>query len=77
MRINFSLTPLELVQPWGTPDGRQSLHWFGLTDGRYWIDVGDGALFEYTAEVQEQFGVFRYTEYQVARLHEDLLAIIP
>jgi hypothetical protein len=76
MHINFSLTPLELVQPWGNPDN-QSLHWFGLTDGQYWIDVGSDALFEYATAVQERFGFPRYCDYQVSRLHEDLLDMVP
>lgn len=76
MHINFSLTPLELVQPWGNPD-RQSLHWFGLTDGQYWIEVGTAVLFEYSTAVQERFGTPRYCDYQVSRLHEDLLEMVP
>jgi hypothetical protein len=76
MHINFSLTPLELVQPWGNPD-RQSLHWFGLTHGQYWIEVGTAVLFEYSTAVQERFGTPRYCDYQVSRLHEDLLEMVP
>jgi Family of unknown function (DUF5984) len=34
--FNFELAPLERVQPWGKA-GQQNLHWFGLTDGQYWI----------------------------------------
>ncbi len=34
------------VLPWGNP-GELSLHWFGLTDGKYWIQAGDDALLEY------------------------------
>ncbi|MBL8810383.1 MAG: hypothetical protein JNM43_09435 [Planctomycetaceae bacterium] len=76
MQINFSLTPLEFVQPWGGTD-RPSHHWFGLTDGQYWIDVGTASLFEYSTAVQERFGTPRYCQYQVSRLHEDLLEIVP
>ncbi len=76
MHINFSLTPLELVQPWGNPDC-PSLHWFGLTDGQYWIDAGNVNLFEYSTAVQKPLGFPRYCDYQVSRLHEDLLTILP
>ena len=45
MLIDFTLLPLAMVQPWGRPDNL-SLHWFGLTDGQYWIEVGENKLFE-------------------------------
>ncbi len=75
MLINFELNPLGKVIPWGEP-GSQSLHWFGLTDGRYWITAGSDTLFEYSEQVRH--GDFdRYCEYQVARFLEDITEMIP
>jgi hypothetical protein len=47
-----------------------------LTDGRYWIEVGENKLFEYS-EWAQTAGAGRYCEYQVVRLHEDLLQMLP
>lgn len=70
MLFNFTLVSLEEIEPWGS-DGNLSLHWFGLTDGHYWIEVGASKLLEYSRTAQEQ-GVSRFCEYQVARLYEDV-----
>ena len=75
MFINFALAPLEDVPPWGEP-GSYRLHWFGLTYGEYWIQAGDAALFEYTAHARKA-GTRRYCDYQVVRLYEDLLEMLP
>jgi hypothetical protein len=45
------------------------MHWFGLTDGRYWIDTGDREIFR-TANGE-------YVDYYVVRLWEDVLEILP
>jgi hypothetical protein len=68
MLFNFSLKPLAEVTPWG---GREAptLHWFGLTEGAYWIEAGAVRIFEYSAAA----GGGR-CDYHVARLHEDVLA---
>lgn len=76
MLFNFTLTPIEQIQPWGKP-GDQRLHWFGLTDGQYWIQAGDAVLFEYSEHVRSKPGATRYCDYQVVRLHEDLLQMLP
>jgi len=70
--FEFELQPLRDVQPWGGSDA-PNLHWFGLTDGRYWIKAGEHTLFEYTSCVQERYGVSRFCDYQVARLYEDVI----
>lgn len=75
MLINFTLAPIESIAPWGEP-GNQSLHWFGLTYGEYWIHAGEAALFEYSDYAQSA-GMNRYCDYQVVRLHEDLLDMLP
>jgi len=74
MLINFQLTPLKDVIPWGAPNN-QSLSWFGLTDGQYWISVGETSLFEYSEHAR--VGTRRYCDYQVIRLLEDILDMLP
>jgi len=73
--FNFELTPLASVHPWGEP-GQHQLHWFGLTDGEYWIQAGPATLLEYS-ELARTHGAPRYCSYQVARLYEDLMDMIP
>ncbi|HEY8100086.1 MAG TPA: DUF5984 family protein [Burkholderiaceae bacterium] len=75
MLFNFTLAPVEKIQPWGTP-GNLSLSWFGLTDGQYWIQAGESVLFEYSEHVRTE-GEPRYCDYQVVRLYEDLLEMLP
>jgi hypothetical protein len=74
--FNFRLTPLEHVVPWGEP-GAQTLHWFGLTDGEYWMQVGADALFEYSEFARTATGCLRYCNYQIVRLYEDITGILP
>jgi hypothetical protein len=45
------------------------MHWFGLTDGRYWIDTGEQEIFRTTDGER--------VDYYVVRLWEDLLEILP
>jgi len=73
--INFTLAPIESIVPWGEP-GSLGLHWFGLTYGEYWIQAGEAALFEYSDHARKA-GINRYCDYQVVRLHEDLLGMLP
>ena len=63
-------------------NGRQSLIWFWLTDGWYWLNVGDQELFRYgdawLASRPDGAGVGPpYAEYVVVRLWEDVLALFP
>ena len=70
-KINFRLKELEEVLLWGE-EPHQSIHWFGLTDGLLWIDVGEQTIYEYSEEAQRYF-VERhpYNDYQLARFLED------
>jgi hypothetical protein len=91
MRIEFRLRPLEEIAPWHDADGAHlHMRWFGLTDGWYWIQVGETELFRYTqAELtrwaQQYPGApsehypegLPYVDYQVARLWMDLLDLLP
>jgi hypothetical protein len=74
--FNFNLTPLEQVRPWGKPDDLR-LHWYGLTDGQYWIQAGEHALLEYNEQLRAKFEWPHYCDYQVARLYEDLIEMAP
>ncbi len=53
----FELTPADAVTPWGPPNAPE-LHWYALTDGRFWIQadgkwpLGSGVSF-YVAQIWE------------------------
>jgi len=71
IRFRFRLRPITEVSPWG-PDRR--LHWFGLTDGWYWIEIDGLELLRYTPQtVQRWIGdgpaaSTPYVDYYVVRL---------
>ena len=85
--VDFALRPLAEVAPWGRPDDPTDRHlsWFGLTDGWYTIDAKDGRLFQYTQEMMRHLNpkfdsraaYCDWTDYQVVRLYEDLLEMMP
>lgn len=83
MRIEFELQALDNIAPWGDSQN-QSLSWFGLTLGFYRIGVGSDYLLSYSEAVRAPFAL-EYPEaysgpcvdYQVVRLWEDLLEMIP
>jgi Family of unknown function (DUF5984) len=70
--FEFKLAPLEAIEPWGDPPNL-ALHWFGLSDGSYYLDLGAARLLEYAA----RNGWPRFVEYQLARIHEDILSMLP
>lgn len=70
--IEFELSPVEQIQPWGSPPALQ-LHWFGLSLGSYYLDLGSVRLLEYAVADCSSC----HAEYQLARLHEDLLSMLP
>ena len=75
--FEFKLKHPDEISPWGTPD-KLSIHWFGLTDGEYYIDLGKCRLYEYTEELIESSAfATQYVDYHVSRLIEDLCEIIP
>jgi hypothetical protein len=76
MLFNFLLRQLAEITPWGEP-GKENLHWFGLTDGEYWLEAGEHRLLEYSEAVRSVHGIPRHCEYQIVRLHEDLGEMLP
>jgi hypothetical protein len=76
-RFRFELDAVSDIQPWGEP-GKYSLHWFGLTSGRYWIETPLGEVLRYTPEIRKLWNFpFLYVDYQVARMFEDLQEHLP
>jgi len=81
--FDFRLRPVDEVAPWGKP-GEPNLHWFGLTDGCYWLNVGDNQLFRYSQALlsydtqgRRNMPTLPYVDYYVVRLWEDLLDLLP
>lgn len=75
MLFDFELVPLEGYAPAAHP-ANPELSWYGLTQGEYWITVGNSTLLEYS-EAAQTAGAPRYCRYPVARLHEDILTMLP
>jgi hypothetical protein len=78
IRFRFGLTPLDQVAPWGREERR--LHWFGLTDGWYWIQLGEHELLRYAPEILERrrdvpTAQHPYVDYYLARLWEDVISL--
>ncbi|WP_327146992.1 DUF5984 family protein [Nocardia sp. NBC_01327] len=78
MRIPFELAPIDEVVPWGE---HRTLHWFGLTQGWYGLEVAGIELLRYTEQTQALLGedptVPRWADYYVVRLWEDMLGVLP
>jgi hypothetical protein len=91
MRIEFRMRALGEIAPWRDGDGSNPhLGWFGLTDGWYWIALGEVELFRYSQAVLSKWaqeagdemwfartGGLPYVDYHVAQLWDDLLAFLP
>ncbi|MFG1792362.1 DUF5984 family protein [Nocardia sp. NPDC049149] len=84
IRFHFGLAPIGRVEPWG--DQYRTLHWFTLTEGWYCIDLGDHELLRYSDRTTELLRAqagrqatpqHPYVDYYVARLWEDMLALLP
>lgn len=83
MLFNFTLDPIDEVLPWGEPPDL-TLHWFGFTQGKYFLQTGSDELFRYSDECQkvlaERLPPARqtpYVDYFVSRLHQDIFEIVP
>src|SRR4051812_21332756 len=82
LQFDFQFRPVSIITPFGRE--RQRLHWFGLTDGWYWIEIGDDQLFRYSDALmahEEPWlstpDTFPYVDYYVVRLWEDLIDLLP
>ena len=83
MLFQFILRPLGEVEPWG--GDQPALHWFGLSDGWCWWQVGTQELFRYTQPILDYWAAeypdlqkpAPYVDYQVVRPWEDLLDALP
>jgi hypothetical protein len=71
IRFRFDLDPLDEMPPWG--GGRPTLHWFGLTAGRYWIEADGHELLRRTRVDSRGSCV----DYYLARLWEDVNVLTP
>ena len=75
-KIHFQLQELDYVMLWGEEPHRH-IHWFGLTDGVLWIDVGNQTIYEYSeAALACWGGNVRYNDYQIVRFLEDFFGIL-
>ncbi len=83
IRFRFVLRPVEEISPWQDISGNPTpLHWFGLTDGWYWIEAGEQEVFRFSEEAladletQGYPSTLPYIDYQIARFWEDLLDLL-
>ncbi len=74
--INFKIRHPDNIFPWGDQSDAR-MHWFGLTDGEYWLDLNKTTLYEYTNEILagEEVNNTNHVEYQIVRLIEDWTSI--
>jgi hypothetical protein len=91
MRIEFCLRALGEIAPWHDGDGSNPhLGWFGLSDGWYWIALGEVEFFRYSQAILDKWaqeagdepwfartGGLPYVDYHVAQLWGDLLDFLP
>ncbi|MBK9266208.1 MAG: hypothetical protein IPM54_41275 [Polyangiaceae bacterium] len=71
--FEFELANVEDIVPWETSDG-PSLNWFALTDGRFWMPVGDQVLSEYSDEIMAHWmTTVRTADYQIAAFARRML----
>ena len=62
---------MDEVSPWGGAGDRPRLHWFGLTEGWYGIQVGEHEMLRYRRLDHPDC----YIGYYLARLWEDLIVL--
>lgn len=69
--INFQLKHPKDITPWG------GVGWFVLSDGEYWLDLGELNFYEITDAALGEFGEpsGRFVDYYLARLVEDISAL--
>ncbi len=52
MKLEFTLRPLDEIEPWGEATDR-SLHWFALTDGFFRFVIARVSLFDYDGTLKK------------------------
>ncbi|GCE28736.1 hypothetical protein KDA_42200 [Dictyobacter alpinus] len=81
MFFHFQLHPIAEIKPWGGKE-EPVLHWFGLSDGWYWFQIGETEIFRYSKPFLAAYPPIPhpprpYIDYYVVRLWEDILEIVP
>lgn len=74
-KINFKFKELDEIKPF---EGKSDLflHWFGLTDGILWLNVGEYTIYEYSNYARCFFKEdIRYNDYYISRFIEDFSSI--
>ena len=74
-KINFKFKELDEIKPF---EGKSDLvlHWFGLTDGIQWLNVGEYTIYEYSDYARCFFKEnIRYNDYYISRFIEDFSSI--
>ena len=69
-KINFKLKNINDIEPWGN-----ELHWFALTDGILYIQVGDHKIYEYSDSALDFFKCDKYNDYYLERFVTDFTEI--
>jgi len=84
MFFHFQLHPIAEILPWGGKGQTPVLHWFGLSDGRYWMQIGEAEVFRLNEMIlaadhpdRAPHPLNHYVNYYVVRLWEDILEIVP
>ncbi|MDE6797838.1 MAG: hypothetical protein K2J36_07500 [Ruminococcus sp.] len=70
-KINFKLKNINDIVPWENND----LHWFALTDGILYIQVGDHKIYEYSDSALDFFKCDKYNDYYLERFVTDFTEI--
>lgn len=72
--FNFALRPVADIQAWRGPKG-PTLSWFALSDGWFWLALAGQEILKVEGPMTP--GDLPYVDYQVVRLWEDLIAMLP
>ena len=72
--FNFNLDPIQEVCPWGTKENK-SIHWMALTQGQFWMTLGETILFKYSDEMIKKYGNPKYADYYIASFVRDIIEV--
>lgn len=82
MLFQFQLREIDQIDAWIHHKERY-LHWFGFSDGWFWLNTGTDELLRYTDEIlaywnqQQKPPALPYVNYHVVRLWEDIQEMLP